>query len=187
MGVVIEFNGDGLEQAVLTAEVYGVRLEDIGLAMKQAEKEYIAMVQSAFKNEEEPGGAPWQPLAEATVEDRLYLGFDGAKPILRRTDALYESALESFEQLYNETGAATRVAFMSISALAPTNEYNYAAAMLYGNNVAPARRFIPSDFRMSMMLRGAVLDYIRAGEVTMGTGASDTNYMKVVGSGYLDG
>ena len=187
MGVVIEFNGDGLEQAVLTAELYGVRLEDIGVAMKQAEKEYIAMVKEAFETESEPGGADWAPLAKATVEDRFSRGFYGSEPILRRTGTLYISALQGFEQLYSETGAATRVAYMSINASAPTNGYNYAAAMLYGNNVAPARRFIPSDFRMTMMLRGAVLDYIRAGDVTIGTGASDTNYMRVVGSGYIDG
>lgn len=88
-------------EAIIDRVLAGIeeRASNLRPAWPEVVKAFQGIVAKAFATEGSSTGAPWQPLARSTQQQRKRMGFPPAHPILHRTGAL-ERALTLGEGAY---------------------------------------------------------------------------------------
>ena len=172
-GVQIGFGDKGeFERVTATIEVFGEKLETVGLAIKHVLGEYGQLVDEAFASQAGMAGGGWDALSEWSQRDRSKMGAGSVGPILQRTGGLYRAYTNCLLTHYEEAGAATRIAFLDVQAISPVNGGNYAPTMAYGMDpnpldrgtgspkAIPPRPVFPDGMMMTAMLARSVDEYL---------------------------
>ena len=202
MGAVQMVFGDKgeFERVTATIEIFGEKLETVGLAIKHVLGEYEQLVQEAFDSEAGMDGRGWNELSEWAQKDRAKMGAGSVGPKLQRTGELYRAYTNCLLTHYEEAGAATRVAFIDIQAISPVNGGNYAPTMAYGMDpnpldrgsgsprAIPARPVLPDGMMMTAMLARAVNGYLTNPSIStadMQVGRTYQNSPQFTSTGFL--
>lgn len=105
----------------------------------------------------EAGRRPWAQLAEATVQERIRLGFPGRHPILRRTGALMRHVMGTPAKV-TRTGNATELRIAPGASVGGVPKYR---ALARGRRGMPGRPMVVINAQGAVKVTSALSRYLR--------------------------
>ena len=91
----IEIRDDDRRLQQLLNRLQG-QVDNLEPAMREIAGHLVSSVEDSFASQSEPDGSAWEPLAHATIQDRLRRGY-GAGPILERSGDLATRILADWD------------------------------------------------------------------------------------------